>query len=131
VTRAWTDANGNFKPDCDLVNGLAQDNRAAGGDFCNAINDLNFGKPVFSNTIDPAVLAGWGIRPNDWGPGVSVQQEVMSRVSVEVGYFRRWFANFIATENRACRTSRSSASPRRRIRGCPAAATSLCPISTT
>ena len=68
--------------DCDIVNGLAQDNRAAGGDFC-TINDLNFGKPVYSNSIDPAILAGWSIRPNDWGLGVSVQQEVMSRVSVE------------------------------------------------
>ncbi len=105
VTRAWTDGNTNFKPDCDLVNGLGQDNRAGGGDFCGPINDLNFGKPVFSNTIDPAILAGWSIRPNDWGVGVSVQQEVLSRVSVEVGYFRRWFGNFIATDNRALAAS--------------------------
>jgi len=33
TNRAWTDANGNFKPDCDLVNPLRQDNRATGGDF--------------------------------------------------------------------------------------------------
>ena len=105
MTRAWTDQNNNFKPDCDLVNGATQDNRTSGGDFCGAINDLNFGKPVFSNSIDPAIMAGWGIRPNDWGIGVSVQQEVLSRVSVEIGYFRRWFGNYIATDNRALAVS--------------------------
>ena len=36
ATRAWTD-NGNFIPDCDLKSPAAQDNRAAGGDFCGAI----------------------------------------------------------------------------------------------
>ena len=34
VTRAWTDANGNFVPDCDLLNPNAQDLRASGGDLC-------------------------------------------------------------------------------------------------
>ena len=32
VTRAWTDANRNFVPDCDLLNPAAQDLRASGGD---------------------------------------------------------------------------------------------------
>ena len=36
VTRAWTDANDNFVPDCDLLNPDAQDLRASGGDFCGA-----------------------------------------------------------------------------------------------
>ena len=30
VTRAWTDADGDFIPDCDLINPLAQDLRATG-----------------------------------------------------------------------------------------------------
>ena len=34
VTRTWTDANGNFQPDCDLPNPLANDSRSSGGDFC-------------------------------------------------------------------------------------------------
>src|SRR6267142_1782840 len=34
VTRAWTDANNNLKPDCDLLNGAAQDLRSSGGDVC-------------------------------------------------------------------------------------------------
>jgi len=33
VTRAWTDANRNWVPDCDLLNPAAQDRRAIGGDL--------------------------------------------------------------------------------------------------
>ena len=34
ATRAWTDGNRNFAPDCDLNSPALQDNRAGGGDFC-------------------------------------------------------------------------------------------------
>jgi hypothetical protein len=101
VTRNWTDSNTNFVPDCDLLNPNAQDLRAQGGDVCGAYSNLNFGKNVYSNTIDPAILKGWGVRPSDWAFGFSVQQEVLPRVSIEVGYVRRWFQGFIATDNLA------------------------------
>ena len=97
--RAWTDANGNFVPDCDLLNPALQDLRARGGDFCAALSNQNFGKAVFSNTIDPAILSGRGVRGADWQIGASVQQEVLPRVSVEVGYYRRWLQNFLVTDN--------------------------------
>ena len=32
---------------------------------------------------------------------MSVQQEVLPRVSVEAGYNRRWFGNFFVTDNLA------------------------------
>ena len=105
VTRTWTDANKNFKPDCDLSNPLAQDLRSSGGDFCAQINNLNFAKPVFSNTYDSAILNGWSLRPYDWNFGIQVQQEVRPRVSVNVGYFRRWFGNFFATDNLSVKSS--------------------------
>ena len=59
VSRSWTDANGNFTPDCDLLNPAAQDLRASGGDFCGQFSDLNFGTSTFSNTVDPDLLKGW------------------------------------------------------------------------
>ena len=105
VNRTWTDANKNFKPDCDLSNPAAQDLRASGGDFCGQISNLNFAKPVFSNTFDPAILNGWGIRPYDWNIGIQVQQELHPRVSVNIGYFRRWFGNFLATDNLSVKAS--------------------------
>jgi carboxypeptidase family protein len=101
ATRTWTDSNNNWTPDCDLLNPAAQNLTATGGDNCAALSDANFGRPTtFSNTIDPEVLGGWGVRSGDWGFGASVQQEVLPRVAVEVGYFRRWLVNFTANDNR-------------------------------
>ena len=34
------------------------------------------------------------MRPSDWSLGVSVQQELFPRASVEVGYYRRAFTMF-------------------------------------
>ena len=101
MARTWTDANSNFVPDCDLLNANAQDLRPTGGDSCGAYANRNFGTAIFSNTIDPDILSGWGVRPSDWQVGVSVQHEVLPRVSVEVGYFCRWFQGFTVTDNLA------------------------------
>ena len=101
VARTWTDADGDFVPDCDLLNPNAQDLRPTGGDACGAYANRNFGTAIFSNTIDPDILSGWGVRPSDWQIGVSVQHEVLPRVSVEVGYFWRWFQGFTVTDNLA------------------------------
>jgi hypothetical protein len=108
ANRAWTDANGNFTPNCDLQNPLAQDNRAGGGDFCGALDNQNFfvfrqtGSALSTATqIDPALLSGWGVRPYDWQFSASVQQELMPRVSAEIGFSRRWWGNFTVTDNRA------------------------------
>ena len=122
-------------PDCDLLNPAAQNLTASGGDNCAALSDQNFGRPTtFSNSIDPEVLGGWGVRSGDWGFGASIQQEMLPRVSVEVGYFRRWLVNFNVNDNRrvtAAQLRSRSASPRRAIRGCPTAAATCCRISTT
>jgi hypothetical protein len=107
ANRAWTD-NGNFRPDCDLQNPLAQDSRATGGDLCGALDNQNFfrfkqdGSVTSTATrIDPALLSGWGVRPYDWQFSASVQQALMSRVAVEIGYSRRWWGNFTVTDNLA------------------------------
>ena len=99
VTRTWTDAIRNFQPDCDLLNPVTQDLRAGGGDFCGALSNNNFGKPLFTNTYDPAILHGWGVRPSDWQSGVSIQQQIVPRVSVEVGYFYRSITHFSGTND--------------------------------
>ena len=102
TARPWTDGNRNFRIDCDLNNTGLQDNLASGGDRCAALggNDLNFGNPNPNLTsIDPATLEGWSARESDWQFGVSVQQEVLPRVGLEVGYNRRWFQNFLVTDN--------------------------------
>ncbi len=101
VTRAWNDANHNFVPDCDLLNAAAQDLRPSGGDLCGVLSNTNFGKPLLTNTFDPALLRGWNVRPSDWHFGVSVQQSLGSNAAVEVSYVRRWFHGFAVVDNRA------------------------------
>jgi len=87
VNRTWSDANGNFVPDCVLTN------LAANGE-CGA-TDLRFGSTqLIGSVFDEALFSGWGVRPSDWALGVSVQQELFPRASVEVGYHRRAFSMF-------------------------------------
>ncbi len=105
TTRSWTDGNGNFTPDCDLLNPAAQDNRARGGDFCGAWSNQSFGKASFDTNYDPAITQGWGVRPYNWDLGVSVQHEVIPRLSATVGYFRRIYGNFLVTDNLAVEPS--------------------------
>ena len=102
TARPWTDGNRNFRIDCNLSDPSLQDNLAGGGDRCAALGggNLNFGNPNPAlTTIDPAILEGWGVRESDWQLGVTVQQEVWPRVGVEAGYHRRWFQNFLVTDN--------------------------------
>jgi hypothetical protein len=95
VTRAWTDTDGDFVPDCDLQNPLANN----GGDACAQISDLGFGTARVTSGLDDKLISGWGVRPGDWQIGASVQQQLMPRVSAEIGYTRRWLTNFTWDDN--------------------------------
>ncbi|MEO8258782.1 MAG: hypothetical protein ABI868_15640 [Acidobacteriota bacterium] len=99
TTRAWTDANLNYVADCDLTIAPAQDNRAAGGDFCGQMLNANFGKVVPGATFDPDSLRGWGQRNYNWEFSAGVQQRLAARVSADVSFFRRWYGNFTVTDN--------------------------------
>ena len=102
VDRNWVDGNRNFVVDCDILNPAQQ--TTPGGDTCAALggNSLNFANVSDGLTqVNPAILGGWGSRAYDWQFGVSVQQQVMPRVSVDVGYNRRWWGNFTVTDNQA------------------------------
>jgi len=39
------------------------------------------------------------VRPNDWQYGITVQQQLIPRVSLEVGYSHRWFKGVTVTDN--------------------------------
>jgi hypothetical protein len=95
VTRTWTDTDGDFFPDCDLTNPLANN----GGDACAQISDLGFGTERFTSGLDDKLVSGWGVRPGDWQIGASIQQQLLPRVSAEIGYTRRWLTNFTWENN--------------------------------
>jgi hypothetical protein len=101
VTRAWIDANGNFVPDCDLLNPNMQDLRIGGGDQCGVLSNTRFGQNVLTNNFDPDVLNGWGVRPSDWTLDVSIQHQILPRASVTLAYSRRWFDGFTVADNLA------------------------------
>lgn len=92
TSRSWTDADGDYEPDCALLT-------PAGNGECGASTNANFGTPVFDSTLDPDLISGWGVRSGDWQVGASVQQELLPRVAVEVGWQRRWLMNFSVTDN--------------------------------
>jgi len=99
VSRAWTDANNNWIPDCDLNNLQTQDLRPTGGDFCGTVSNLRWGQNVLTNNYDPDLLKGWGVRSSDWDFGASVQQQVLKRMSIEVAFNRRSFYGFTVQDN--------------------------------
>jgi hypothetical protein len=100
VFRTWNDSqfgtgdsrSGNYVPDCDLFNPLTNGE-------CGQINNLNFGKPVFTRRYDPEYLKGWGKRGYNWQTTLSVQHELMPRVAINGGYYRTTYGNFAATDN--------------------------------
>jgi hypothetical protein len=119
TSRTWADANRNFAPECDLTNPLAQNPTTSPTydptrDSCGQIGNLAFGGiQTVGTNFDPGLLSGWGVRPSDWSFGVSVQQELFPRASVEVGYYRRtftqYFTNGTVTDNLAVSPSDVSA----------------------
>jgi hypothetical protein len=91
ASRTFLDLNGNHVPDCNMLQ------QEPNGECISPLG--NFANPLTLTQVNPDVLHGWGVRPRDWQVGVSVQHEILSRTSVEVGYARRWFKNFFVTDN--------------------------------
>ena len=94
VTRSWNDTNRNFHPECVLAN------LEANGE-CGRVSNLAFGQPTSVTAFDEDTRFGWGNRMFNWEFSTSVQHELMPRVGIDVGYFRRWFGNFMLTDNLA------------------------------
>jgi hypothetical protein len=92
ASRTFIDFNGNHVPDCNML--LNTPNGE-----CIAADLGNFANPNASTLVNPAVLSGWGVRPYDWQYGVSLQQEIAPRTSLEIGWARRDFRNFFVYDN--------------------------------
>jgi hypothetical protein len=92
TTRAWNDTNGNFLPDCDLVN------TGANGE-CGALANANFGRLVRTTVPDPAMIEGWGKRGFSWQTSLAIDRQLMDGLSVSAGYYRTWYGNFLAVDN--------------------------------
>ena len=84
----WRDANGDFVPDCDLLN------PDANGE-CGAYSNRNFGQTnpdaLVANTD---LTEGFGKRDYYWDAGVELQHELAPGMSLLVGYYRNWSDHF-------------------------------------
>jgi hypothetical protein len=94
-TRGWSDIDQDYFVDCDLYR------RDANGECTNGIS------PTVLNTVptvltDAATRFGWGLRPYNWELSAGVQHELWPGVTLDVSYFRRWYGNFLATDDTAC-----------------------------
>ena len=94
TTRAWTDGNSNYVPDCSLVV------LTANGE-CGAVANTLFGSAGAQANFDPDVLRGWGKRLYNWEFSAGVQRQLLRGLSVDATYFRRWYGNFTIVDNRA------------------------------
>ena len=95
ANRNWQDTNRNKVIDCDIMN------FAANGECAALTGDAqNFGASSGNVTqVNQATLRGWGVRQSDWQWGITLQQEVIPRVSAEVAYNRRWFKGAKVTDD--------------------------------
>jgi hypothetical protein len=87
ANRTWNDSDRDFVPDCSLLN------FAPNGE-CLGINNPQFGSAARSATFDDILRTGYGNREANWEFSAGVQHEVLPRVSLDVGYFRRIWKNF-------------------------------------
>jgi hypothetical protein len=92
--RGWTDTNGDYVVDCDLLN------PDANGECAAAVgNARSFGQLGAATEVDPGVLSGWGVRPHDYQYTGTVQQELFPRVSAEFSFTHRTFHGFFITDD--------------------------------
>lgn len=106
VNRTWGDSTfgagdprtGNFVPDCDLRNPLTNGE-------CGAWDNQNFGTPAVRARYSSDVVTGFGNRGYLWDLATEVQQELGSKLSVRVGYYRNWDGNLTVTDNLEVRPS--------------------------
>jgi len=96
--RSWFDANGNFKPDCDLTN-------FGGNGECGPLFNPNFGKAAQTTRWDPSASTGWGVREYSFQYSIALQHELRKGLGVTVAYNRNDWKNQQAIVNNAVKAS--------------------------
>ena len=87
VNRSWNDGNGDFVPDCDLLN------PAANGE-CGAFSNSNFGlnNPNATRFSDDVLKSN---RDAMWDSSFEIDHELSPAVSLHGGYYRSWSSDMV------------------------------------
>jgi hypothetical protein len=104
ASRSWTDNDKDFVVDCDLLMWRRKVRRQrVSVDTCAAPTgaNRNFGNSIRPGADRSGNYPRLGRAALQLEFGVSVQHEVLPRVSVDVGYNRRWWGNFFVNVNGA------------------------------
>jgi hypothetical protein len=102
MRRTWNDRTC-VSGECIPGDGIPQGdplNPLPNGELLSPNTNLAFGRPIINRFYDPEWAFGWGNRPSNWEFTGSVQHELVSSVSVDVGYFHRRYINFDAIDDR-------------------------------
>jgi hypothetical protein len=89
--RTFIDFNGDHIPNCNFQNFLPNGECLQGNPA--------FGSTVPVSTADEDIRFGWGKRQYDWEFAVSAQRELTRAISMNGGFYRRWYGNFYVTDN--------------------------------
>lgn len=92
--RTWTDANGDYVPDCDLKTPLASGE-------CGPMANQDFGTSRGATLYADELKRGWGVSPYLWQIQAAVQRELLANVALNAGYYRTWQGNISLTDNLA------------------------------
>ena len=91
TNRTWNDTNRDYVADCNLTL------TTANGE-CGPMANANFGQVRLGRAYDPDLMQGWGARGYNWEISAGLQHELLPRVALDVGYFRRVYGNIIVTD---------------------------------
>jgi len=93
ASRDWTDANGDFLPDCDLASVLANGE-------CGKLSNSGFGKQGTTDLgYNASLLTGTNMRNANWELSAQIQRELADGISAEIGFFRRWYSGQVVRDN--------------------------------
>ena len=92
TARTWNDSNGNYVPDCDLLN-------SAPNGECGVWDDLSFGRPGTHRAAD--ALTGLNQQSYNWQGSISAQHQLRQDVGLNIAYYRTWYGGFLASDNLA------------------------------
>ncbi len=102
TNRTWNDTSfgagdprsGNFRPDCELLNPVAN------GECGRGPIRISGGRRLSTRNA-PDSLEGFNEQFRNWQASVNFQHELTQGLALNVGYFRTWYGGFLATDNEA------------------------------